>query len=46
MSNVCPECKSANTANNRRVWRKENGKRIQVMQFRCKDCGRLFIPKS
>ena len=41
----CPECGSANTSNNRRVWHKDKlGKRVIVFQMRCRSCGRLFIP--
>ena len=43
----CPECSSPDVANNRRVWHKDkSGNRVPVMQMRCKDCGRLFIPKE
>jgi len=45
MSIVCPECSSNVIANNRRVWHKDKlGKRVLIMQMRCRSCGRLFIP--
>lgn len=43
----CPECQSVDLAPNRRVWHKQpprTGKRIEVMQLKCRKCGRLFIP--
>lgn len=42
----CPDCGSKNTGNDRRIkrWNKDKTAREEVMEMRCKDCGRLFRP--
>jgi len=39
----CPECKSSNLIKFGRKWVKVVGKRVQVPQYQCKDCGRITI---
>lgn len=45
MVNICPECKSSNLIKFGKKWHKnkETGKREQVIQYQCKDCGRITI---
>ena len=46
-ANQCPECFSFSLAPNRRLWHRQpprTGKRIEIMQMKCRTCGRLFIP--